>query len=83
MTAAQANEISFESLEYFECAMCLEPLIDRRPLMIKCKHTFCRDCLREWTQQCYADNNIPTCPTCRAPYALKQACEIADAWNID
>uniref|UniRef100_A0A6M2EN90 RING-type domain-containing protein n=1 Tax=Populus davidiana TaxID=266767 RepID=A0A6M2EN90_9ROSI len=45
-----------------ECAVCLSDFSEGESVRkLKCKHTFHKDCLDEWLQQCLA-----TCPLCRA-----------------
>ena len=40
-----------------DCPLCLEPL--RAATVTRCGHSFCQQCLHEWTAQ------KPTCPLCR------------------
>ncbi|CAK7334493.1 unnamed protein product [Dovyalis caffra] len=45
-----------------ECAVCLSEFSEgERVRKLKCKHTYHKDCLDRWLQQCLA-----TCPLCRA-----------------
>ncbi|KAK7311157.1 hypothetical protein RJT34_09107 [Clitoria ternatea] len=44
-----------------ECSVCLSEFEEGEKVRnLKCKHTFHRDCLDKWLQQCWA-----TCPLCR------------------
>ncbi|KAK8486336.1 hypothetical protein V6N13_076654 [Hibiscus sabdariffa] len=44
-----------------ECTVCLSELEEGEKVRkLKCKHTFHKDCLDRWLQQCWA-----TCPLCR------------------
>ena len=40
-----------------DCPLCLEPL--KAATVTRCSHSFCQQCLHEWTAQ------KPTCPLCR------------------
>ncbi|XP_060646967.1 E3 ubiquitin ligase TRIM40 [Drosophila nasuta] len=44
------------------CPICLCP--KRRIVSIRCKHTFCKNCLKDY----YAISDVKTCPMCRAPF---------------
>ncbi|KAI4345205.1 hypothetical protein L6164_012348 [Bauhinia variegata] len=47
--------------ENMECRVCLSEFEEGEKVRnLKCKHTFHKDCLDKWLQQCWA-----TCPLCR------------------
>lgn len=41
------------------CAICCEELM-LKPVSLQCGHSFCMDCIKEWTRNC------KSCPTCRS-----------------
>ncbi|XP_019642127.1 PREDICTED: tripartite motif-containing protein 3-like [Branchiostoma belcheri] len=50
--------------EFLTCAICM--LNFRDPKILPCLHSFCRECLQEWT----AKQQPLECPTCREPVRL-------------
>jgi SNF2 family DNA or RNA helicase len=49
-----------------KCAICLDPKED--PVMTKCRHAFCRDCIQGVIENCMERNQLPTpCPLCKKP----------------
>ncbi|KAF9681931.1 hypothetical protein SADUNF_Sadunf05G0054500 [Salix dunnii] len=57
-----AVSYSKKSMGQQECAVCLSQISEGESVRnLKCRHTFHKDCLDEWLQQCLA-----TCPLCRA-----------------
>ena len=57
-----------ESLDLFECQVCLHYMLNRQPRTLQCNHTFCQVCLQrlihnEWNAGTY--KHLIRCPTCR------------------
>ena len=50
-----------EEDEIFQCAICLENMLNRRPKALPCLHTFCADCIKNLI----SPYNIAKCPVCR------------------
>ena len=50
-----------EDSSMFECAICLQDMLNRTPKALPCLHTFCMECI----QVLPSNNNKITCPTCR------------------
>ena len=46
--------------DIFECAVCLNQMLDRTPRCLQCIHSFCEPCLEQMMR-----NQRITCPTCR------------------
>jgi len=57
-TTVSKDELSDSELT---CAICQESFND--PVMLKCRHIFCEDCVLQWFDK------QTTCPLCRAPIA--------------
>lgn len=49
-----------------ECSICYEKLYDKQPEILKCKHQFHKECIREWFER---DNR---CPLCRDENAMQK-----------
>ena len=52
--------------DIFECSVCLNYMLNRKPRSLLCLHTFCEDCLNQ-----LIDNNKIRCPICREITELK------------
>lgn len=52
-------------LKDLECPVCFEHLT--QPMLTKCGHTFCKDCLEECI------NRRHECPHCKSPLELSEA----------
>ena len=50
-----------ERSSMFECAICLQEMLNRTPKALPCLHTFCMECI----QGLPSNENKITCPTCR------------------
>lgn len=60
-TICYSEKLRQQSRDQFACAVCLSEFLEGESIRkLKCKHTFHRDCLDIWLQQCLA-----TCPLCR------------------
>ena len=59
--AASLSQTMKDEFELFECKVCLEPILDKKPRTLICNHTFCQVCLTELLH-----NKTICCPTCRA-----------------
>eukprot|EP00058_Branchiostoma_floridae_P012615 XP_002598103.1 hypothetical protein BRAFLDRAFT_85679 [Branchiostoma floridae] len=60
-----AAQLSYEALlEELSCSICLEPYT--RPKVLPCQHTFCQDCLQEFTGR----GGAFQCPNCRQQVTL-------------
>ncbi|KAL6131738.1 hypothetical protein ACLB2K_070112 [Fragaria x ananassa] len=46
------------------CAICQEKM--HAPILLRCKHIFCEDCVSEWLDFCFLFERERTCPLCRA-----------------
>ena len=55
-----------ESVDLFECAVCLRCMLDRVPRFLHCHHTFCEECIAQLKQ----DRKI-ACPTCKETTYMK------------
>ena len=55
-----------ESMDLFECAVCLRCMLDHVPRFLHCHHTFCEECIAQLKQ----DRKI-ACPTCRETTNMK------------
>ena len=51
-----------EEDEIFQCAICLENMLNGRPKALPCLHTFCADCIKNLISPL---SNIVRCPICR------------------
>ena len=52
------------------CGICLEdiPRMKKKFGLLKCKHSFCFDCITEWRNQTEVSPSIArSCPECRKP----------------
>lgn len=56
--------------EGLDCSICLEPFKNPRKIIV-CSHTFCLECITEVADHAIPKNISPTCPTCRAPFTIK------------
>ena len=56
------NFTTDEEDEIFQCAICLENMLNRRPKALPCLHTFCADCIKNLILPL---SNIVRCPICR------------------
>jgi hypothetical protein len=54
----------------FECNVCLESA--RSPVVTRCGHMFCWECLYKWAQQSHS----PSCPVCKAALDIQQVTPI-------
>lgn len=48
-----------------ECTICLGEF--ETAITLSCNHRFCIECIHKWSSSEESKNNIPSCPTCRAP----------------
>ena len=63
----------------FECAICLQDMLNRTPKALPCLHTFCMECI----QVLLSNNNKITCPTCRKECDLRKGVQdLPDNFHI-
>ncbi|XP_035685597.1 E3 ubiquitin-protein ligase TRIM56-like [Branchiostoma floridae] len=65
MAASLLKEISND---FLECQICLQPF--RAPKILPCLHTFCKECLAEYTKAHSVEDDQIECPTCRCKSPL-------------
>ncbi|CAH1257092.1 TRIM56 [Branchiostoma lanceolatum] len=65
MAASLLKEISND---FLECQICLQSF--RTPKILPCLHTFCKECLAEYTKAHSVDGDQIECPTCRSKSPL-------------
>ncbi|XP_066276270.1 E3 ubiquitin-protein ligase TRIM56-like [Branchiostoma lanceolatum] len=65
MAALLLKEISSD---FLECQICLQSF--RTPKILPCLHTFCKECLAEYTKAHSVDGDQIKCPTCRSKSPL-------------
>ena len=66
-----------ERSSMFECAICLQDMLNRTPKALPCLHTFCMECI----QGLPSNNNKITCPTCRKECDLSTK-ELPDNFHL-
>ncbi|XP_028836042.1 tripartite motif containing 109 isoform X2 [Denticeps clupeoides] len=52
--------------EHIQCSLCLTEFSD--PVSLRCHHTFCRKCIRQYLE---STSGQALCPECRKPYTRK------------
>ena len=55
--------------DIFECAVCLNQMLDRTPRCLQCIHSFCEPCLEQMMRK-----SRITCPTCRKTTMVPTNC---------
>ncbi|XP_035687625.1 E3 ubiquitin-protein ligase TRIM56-like [Branchiostoma floridae] len=65
MAASLLKEISND---FLECQICLQPF--HAPKILPCLHTFCKECLAEYTKAHSVEDDQIECPTCRCKSPL-------------
>ena len=55
----------------FECNVCLDPA--RSPVVTRCGHMFCWECIYKWAQQ---QQHQSSCPVCKAALDLQEVTPI-------
>ena len=60
LSIQHTNEIINE-----ECAICITDN-NSNSISLNCNHTYHSECINPWVQQCKIQENIPTCPLCKA-----------------
>lgn len=51
-----------------ECSICLDS--PEAPVITKCRHVFCRDCISNFISECARSGNPTACPLCKEPLQL-------------
>lgn len=49
----------------FECAICLDDVMVRRPIVLNCGHYFCLSCIYQLCKMKRGENKQQCCPSCR------------------
>ncbi|XP_072244705.1 uncharacterized protein [Leuresthes tenuis] len=55
---------SLQSKQNESCPICIEPIVSKEKNTLRCKHSFCKDCLKK------AFNYKPVCPICGQLYGI-------------
>ena len=68
-----------ERSSMFECAICLQDMLNSTPKALPCLHTFCMECI----QGLPSNNNKITCPSCRQECDLRKGVQdLPDNFHI-
>jgi hypothetical protein len=52
-----------------ECAVCLRGMEDRPVVQLRCRHTYCEECMQQVCAMSAARRQAAACPMCRGPVA--------------
>lgn len=54
-----------------ECVLCLNTIPENSKCLLKCGHTFCKQCVVTWTSDFINKTTRAPCPSCREPISVK------------
>ena len=74
---ASYKPIMEENHDIFDCQVCMEEMINKKPRLLPCGHTFCSECL----EQIIKGGGI-TCPTCRSKVDTTKITDIPVNFNL-